>query len=330
MRHSIALALLGITLSVASPAAADRTLAQDTMSTSTPVAVSCGFCADEAFGVLFADIAGSGGLQPTDFPLTLNTISLALGAAYVSGTPAACHGIAAGGDALVHVEIWAGTSVPEVDDIHSMPVAGSPWPGEDLVFSLDDVPVTMSTPTSDGASDFNLMLNPLMLGDATTPAPTVDATHSYLRAVVVLGSEGNSSTCAPTTNAPVGFPLRDDDGVVQSHRSFIYASGAGWLWNEAAGVHGDWGIRLGVLSLAHDDGGVSDAGAGVDAATDGDAGADIDAATDVDAASVTGGGSSSCGCRAGARGGSRAGAALVALGLLAAWGRQRRARARCI
>lgn len=322
MRHSIALTLLAVTLSYASPASADRTLAQDTMSTSTPVAVSCGFCAMEAFGVVFADI-GTGGLQPSDFPLTLNSISLALGAAYVSGvgSAATCHGIAAGGDTLVHVEIWAGTTVPETADIHAMPVAGSPWPGEDLVFTLDDVPVTMSTPTTDGASDFNLMLNPLALGDATTPAPMVDATHTYLRAVVVLGATGMSSTCTPDTNAPTGFPLRDDDAVVQSHRSFIYATGAGWLWNEAVGVHGDWGIRLGVLSGPPGDAGPIDAAVVADAGADAGATA-MDAATGTDAAMIAAGGSRSCGCRAGARSSSPASAALLALLALALYSRK--------
>jgi hypothetical protein len=196
----------------------------------------------------------------------------------------------------VHVEIWAGTTIPDVDDIHAMPVAGMPWPGEDLVFSLDDVPVTMSTPTTDGAANFNLMLNTLNLSDGTTPAPVVDATHAYLRAVVVLGDMGMSSTCTPATNAPTGFPLRDDDGVVANHRAFIYANGVGWLWNEGAGVRGDWGIRLIIEPLPHADAGTSDAGTTSDAGSTSDASTMGDAGHD--AGLVAAGGSSTCSCRA--------------------------------
>jgi hypothetical protein len=298
-RLSLGLAVLA-SLALASPVRADRTLAQDTMSTATPVAVSCGFCAMEAYGVVFADIGASGGLRPSDFPLNVTSAQLALGSADV--VAGACHGLAAGGDTNVHFELWAGTTVPEMDDIHALPVAGMPWPGEDLLVSLDDYPVTMSTPTSDGAVDFNLMLNTLMLGDATTPPPRVDPPHTYLRAVVVLGDGGSSSTCTPTTAAPTGFPLRDDDMVAQDHRSFIYALGAGWLWNEAVGVRGDWGIRLTIEPLRHEDAGPVDAAVIATDAGSTDAGA-IDAATPSDAGSdaalIPSGGGATCGCRAG-------------------------------
>ncbi len=312
MRHSVVLALLGGTLVIASPALAQRTIAQDTMSMSSPVAVSCGFCAAEAYGVVFQRVGATGGLLPSDFPLRVDSILLALGAATVSGTPAACHGLAAGGDTLVHVEIWAGTTPPDAADIHAMPIAGMAWPGEDMVFVQDAVPVTMSTPTTDGAADFNLMLNTLNLGDATMPAPTVDATHTYLRAVVVLGDTGMSSTCTPATNAPTGFPLRDDDGVVTNHRAFIYATGVGWLWNEAAGVHGDWGIRLSVEPLPHGDAGAVDAGPS-DAGARSDASSTAD--TGIDAGRTAMGGSSACGCRASSPTSATGWTALAALAL---------------
>lgn len=313
MRHTIALVLLGVTLLAPRLALAQRTLAQDTMSMASPVAVECGFCAAEAYGVVFQRLSATSGLLPSDFPLSVQSISLALGAAEVTGTPAVCHGIAvpASPETLVHVEIWAGTAAPDAASIATMPVAGMAWPGEDLVIALDDVPVTMSTPTTDGAADFNLMLNTLALGDTSMAAPVVDDTHTYLRAVVVLNDGGMSSTCTPNTNAPTGFPLRDDDGVIMNHRSFIYATGVGWLWNEMAGVHGDWGIRLDVQPLPH-----ADAGVGPDAGRP-DAGVTSDAATTADAGS-TPPAAASCGCRVGARSASPlAGLALAALALAA-------------
>ncbi len=319
MRLSLAVVLLISVSSLTAPVSAQRTLAQDTMSMSSPVAVTCGFCAMEAYGVLFTSLGGSRGLSPADFPLTVQSVSLALGAAEVTGTPAVCHGLATPVDpeTLVHFELWAGNTLPDVNDIHALPVLGTAWPGEDLLITLDDVPVTMSVPTTDGGSDFNLMLNTLMLGDATMPAPVADGAHgyTYLRAVVGLGDGGNSSTCTPATSAPVGFPLRDDDGVVANHRSFLYANGAGWLWNEGAGVRGDWGIRLSIAPMAHADAGPVDGG-GLDAGS-------VDASTALDgggrdAGPAAGGGGSSCACRAGAPAsgaGSLAALAMIALAL---------------
>ncbi len=315
MKPFASLGLASLVLSLASPALAQRTIAQDTMSMSTPVAVECGFCAMEAYGEIFQRVGASGGLTPADFPLVVQSISLALGAAEV--TSGACHGIAspADPDTLVHVEMYAGGTPPDAASIASMPVAGTPWPGEDMLLSLDDIPVTMSIPTTDGAANFNLMFNTLALGDATTPAPTVSAGHQYLRVVVVLADGGNSSTCTPAMSAPTGFPLRDDDGVVANHRSFLYANGTGWLWNEVAGVHGDWGIRLSVTPLPHDDAGPIDTGSidgGVDASSTVDASA-LDAGRD--ASLVAGGGGSSCSCRVGRTSSSPAWALLALLAL---------------
>src|SRR4051812_2317325 len=70
------LALASIVLSLASPALAQRSIAQDTMSMSTPVAVECGFCAMEAYGEIFQRVGASGGLTPADFPLVVQSISL--------------------------------------------------------------------------------------------------------------------------------------------------------------------------------------------------------------------------------------------------------------
>jgi hypothetical protein len=206
MKPFASLGLASLVLSIASPALAQRMIAQDTMSMSTPVAVECGFCGMEAYGEIFQRVGASGGLTPADFPLVVQSISLAPGAAEV--TSGACHGIASPVDptTLVHVEMYAGGTPPDAASIATMPVAGTPWPGEDMLLSLDDIPVTMSIPTTDGAANFNLMFNTLGLGDATTPAPTVSAGHQYLRVVVVLADGGNSSTCTPVTNAPMPSP----------------------------------------------------------------------------------------------------------------------------
>ena len=68
MKLVVTLALACALLCVARPASAQRTIAQDTMSMSTPVAVECGFCAMEAYGEVFETI-GTGGLQPMVLPL---------------------------------------------------------------------------------------------------------------------------------------------------------------------------------------------------------------------------------------------------------------------
>jgi MYXO-CTERM domain-containing protein len=323
MRTTTMLALLF--LSLTSTAQAQRTIAQDTLSMTTPVAVECGFCSMEAFGAVFREIGTAGGLRPADFPLTVLSVSLAMGAATVTGTPGACHGEATPPDptTLVHVEIWAGVAPSGADagpmsvdamNISGQPPMGTAWTGEDLVFMQDMLPVTMSVPTTDGGSDYNFMLNTFNLGDTTTPAPTVAAGHTYLRVVVGLADGGSSSTCTPMTSAPTGFPLRDDPGsVVAPRREFIYAQGVGWMWNETAHIPGNWALRLSIEPLPHADAGPTDGGAGSDsgAARDGSA---IDVGS-VDAARASGGGGGGCGCRVGSRSHASIAALLVALAL---------------
>ncbi len=299
MRTSIFLvSALALSGALVSRASAQQTITHDTLSESAPVGLSCGFCASEAYGVIFREIGGISGLQPTAFPLEVQSVSLALGAAEVTGSPAQCHGLAAGGQALVHLEVWAGTMLVDAADIHAMPAIGTAWPGEELVASFDDLPVQMSVPTTDGGTGFNLMLNEIPLAVDPDPFPAVDETHRYLRVVVQLQDGGSSSTCTPATDAPAGFPVRDDDGTVMDHRSFIFASGGvGWLWNDAAGVHGDWGLRVKVRSLPRPDAGVD--AAGLDAGSTSDAGSRPDAAT-IDGGTTTPAPASSCGCAASA------------------------------
>lgn len=324
MRTSIVLAsALALAGALASRASAQQTIAYDTLSESAPVGLSCGFCASEAYGVIFREIGGIAGLQPTAFPLEVQSVSLALGAAEVTGSPGQCHGLAAGGQALVHLEVWAGTTLVDADDIHAMPAIGAAWPGEELVASFDDLPVQMSVPTADGGTGFNLMLNEIPLAVDPDPFPTVDETHRYLRVVVQLQDGGSSSTCAPMTDAPAGFPVRDDDGTIDDHRAFIFASGGvGWLWNDTAGVHGDWGLRVKVRSLARPDAGVD--AAGLDAGSTSDAGSTVDAAA-LDGGSTAPAPASSCGCAASVpRTSALAAIGLVGLAALLARRRSRR------
>ncbi len=288
-----------LALGPASRVLAQRTLAQDTMSETTPVALTCGFCAMEAYGVIFRDV-GAGGLTAADFPLTLRSVSLALGDADVSADGSTCTGRATGGSALVHVEIWAGATVPSGDP-RAFPAIGEAWAGETLVYGADDVPVTLSVPTTAGAAGFNLMLNAFdIVDDAGDPVVVPDG-NSYLRVAVGLGSNGlHNSICMGALEAPTGFPVRDDDGRVGPERDFIYAGGYGWAWNEAlpggVAINGDWGIRLSVvpMPIAHDAGPRGDASADLDASSD-DAGADGGAGgSDAGGAPAESG---SCSCR---------------------------------
>lgn len=314
----IGLALLLLASTSSSRASAQRTLAQDTMSETTPVALTCGFCAMEAYGVVFREV-GAGGLTAADFPLTLRSVSLALGDADVSADGSTCTGRTTGGTALVHVEIWAGATPPSGDP-QAFPVLGEAWAGETLVYAADDVPVTLSVPTTAGATGFNLMLNTFdVLGEAGEPV-VVPEGNSYLRVAVGLGSNGmHNAICTGALESPGGFPVRDDEGRVGPERGFIYAGGFGWAWNEdlpgTGSINGDWGIRLSITPM----GTPHDAGLRVDAGSDADASladAGLDAATGADAGVAPSGGGS-CSCRmAGARTSGGGAGLLLALGLL--------------
>jgi MYXO-CTERM domain-containing protein len=307
----LGLALALLALSPSSRALAQRTIAQDTMSETTPVAMTCGFCAMEAYGVVFREV-GTGGLTAADFPLTLRSFSVALGDADVSADGNTCTGRTVGGTALVHVEIWAGATPPTGDPV-GFPVLGEPWAGEELVYAADDVPVTLSVPTTDGGTGFNLMLNTFdVVGEMGEPVVVAEG-NSYLRVAVGLTSNGmHNAICVDPLESPGGFPVRDDEGRVGPERGFIYAGGFGWAWNEdlpgPGSINGDWGIRLSVLPMpsTHDAGPRLDAGAGGDASP---VDASLDAASAADAGAPTTSGS--CGCRmAGGR-------SPIAMGLLA-------------
>jgi hypothetical protein len=298
----------------ATEAAAQRLVAHDTLSRDTPSVVSCGFCGDEVIGVVFRELGGIGGLRPSDFPLRLSGVQVALAAARTDGT--SCTAESVGGTVAVEVEVWAGSTPPS-----ALPGAdvtfGMPWPGEALVFASEAVPVELSTPTMDGSTLFNLQFNAFEPRDDANEPIVVAEGNTYLRVAVRLPRSGqNNPVCAAPLETPAGFPLRDDDGRIAPERSFLYAGGVGWLWNETARVNGDWAIRVEVAPMpVARDAGSADAG-GADGGA-GDAGS-LDAGS-ADAGTLTPGGG--CGCRAGR--GAAGGGWLALLGLALALRRGR-------
>lgn len=303
MRASL---LFWLTLSALSPltrsAIAQRVIAQDTLSTSTPAAITCGFCAGERYGVIFREL-DPGGLQPADFPLTITSLRVAVASARVTGSAGAftCEGLTTGGSALADLELWAGTEPPS--DLGGLG-ADDPWTaGEELVWAAADVPLMKSTAETDGSPMIEAGFNELQPVDEMEAPIRVGPGVRYIRAVVRIqaGLEGSSASCdAAAQEPPSIFPLRDNDGVIADARSFIFAGAGGWLWNEDVGIGGDWAIRLEVRSEGAPGG---DAGPdGVDAGTRDDAGASADGGTGADAAPVSDAGTltpggGGCGCR---------------------------------
>lgn len=299
MRATILLAALGATL-VPLQADAQRIVAQDTLSASTPAAITCGFCEGERYGVIFRELA-MGGLQPADFPLTIQSLRVAIASARVTGSAPSftCEGLTVAGNALADLELWAGTELP--GDVSGVG-ADEPWTaGEELLWAAVDVPLMKSTADADGSPMIEAGFNELQPVDEMEAPIRVGADVRYIRAVVRVqaGLDGSSASCdAAGQNPPSVFPLRDNDGVIADERSFIYANGPGWLWNEDAGIGGDWAIRLEVRSdgAPGSDGGpsVSDGGAAADGGSTSDGGAtdsgDMGGTTD-------GGDGDGCGCR---------------------------------
>jgi MYXO-CTERM domain-containing protein len=311
-------------LAVLAPAGAraQRLVAHDTLSDAAPTAVTCGFCVGEAFGTIFRELEPPlRGIDPGEFPLELREVQIALAAASTTGTAPSyvCAGDAAGGTADVELEVWSGTA-PPTGDIRSMPGLAEPWAEDETLLWAGTVSVELSVPEVDGASRFQLTINrlPVVAEDGSPIRIPMPAT--YVRVVAWLTPGGASTLCdAQALEAPSGVPVRDDDGLVASERSFLHAAGTGWLWSETAGVEGDWGLRLLVVPMGTPiDGGLRDGGA-LDAAAEADAGA-----LDVDASSVDAGTpepAAGCGCRAAGTGPS---GALLLPGLALLWLRRRR------
>lgn len=294
-----------------SPAAAQVTLAQDTLSSDSPAAALCGFCGGEGFGVVFRDLSPPArGLLAEDFPLTLRSVEIALASARLDG--AMCTTDLDGGTALVDVEIWAGTTPPGATIGASAPA--EPWPGtgEELVFAATEVPIALSIPDGTATGGFMLQLNRFEVQDETGAPLRVAAGFTYLRVFVRL-----SDSTLPGPGCPFssdGSPLRDD-GRISDQRSYILANGMGFLWNEQARVNGDWAIRLQIIPSIPPgiDGGPPPDAAFVPTDVGSIDAGGPDAGTGAPDAGASVGGDGGCGCRAGRT--HTSGAGLLALGL---------------
>ncbi len=239
---------------VALPASAQQTIAYDTLSADSPVAVTCGFCSGERFGVIFRDLpAPAVGLNADDFPIQLQAMQIALASADAIGSAASytCSGSTVAGMASVGIAIYAGETVPS--DITAMP-ADDVWPSESLVYSNPDVPVERSVADETGSASYTVNFNRLVLEDDLGAPFRVEAPNTYVRVVVTLngGTDLSSASCdALMLEPPSAFAVRDNDGVIANERDFIYADGAGWIWNEdvpGGGISGDWALRLEVVA----------------------------------------------------------------------------------
>ncbi len=246
---------------LASPAAAQRTVAYDTVSEMTPAAVSCGFCAGEKFGVIFRELGPSVGLQTDEFPLTINAFKIAVASASVTLDTTTfsfqCVGSGAGGTVGVTIEAYAGPTAP-TGSILSNPMDG-PWPGETMVFA-QSADLERSVETTPGSNMYNVMINTVMVDGGAM----VDASNTYVRVVATIPSGGSSESCTALMLGPPGaVGIRDDDGRIDNEVGFVYAINeypslggipAGWHWNEdmmienptggPPGIGGDWLIRM--------------------------------------------------------------------------------------
>lgn len=233
------LALCGLLGVLVTPVHAQDRVIHDTLGPDLPTGVTCGFCAGERFGVVFRELPPPRqGLVARDFPLTLETVQVAVAAATVSAGPR-CAPAEVGGVVMAPVEVYAGEE-PPTGSIAALPADG-PWSDTETLVWAADAPLTLSTASGDGTG-YNVQFNSLEIADEEGMPIRIE-TGRYVRVVVTLPSSGEACL-AGAGESPAAFPIRDGDGVVASERSFLYASGLGWLWNEDARVTGDWGIRL--------------------------------------------------------------------------------------
>lgn len=279
------------------PTSAQRLLSHDTLTMDSPTAITCGFCSGESYGTIFRELpAPARGLEPGDFPVVVESLQVAVASARaVSSTM--CVGSISGGTGVGDVEIYAGTT-PPTGDIVANPADG-PWDGETLVWAATNVPFQRSTAETEGSAAYEVMFNNLEIVDAEEMPVRVEAPNVYLRAVVHFGdgAAGDSVPCEDLSLTPPSFfPLRDNDGRIAPERSFIYADGLGWVWNEDArvgSINGDWAIRLEITTEGVPG---TDAGPAVDAGPRRDAGL-------VDAGAADGGGGTDAGEPGGGGGG---------------------------
>src|SRR5690606_13897366 len=114
------------------------------------------------FGVVFRELpAPRRGIEPEDFPITLESVQVALASATVSPGPT-CTPSEAGGAIVAPVEIYAGAEIP-TGAITSLPSDG-PWPGEELVWAAD-APLALSPAQAGGGGRYELSFNELVVRD---------------------------------------------------------------------------------------------------------------------------------------------------------------------
>ena len=308
MRPTIArtLAAFALAACLAPPAAhAQRVVTYDTLAMGSPVAVSCGFCAGERFGVIFRELPPPArGLEAADFPLELREVHVAMASARLTGAAGsyACGGSTMGATIMAELEVWSGTT-PPAGSIAAKPAMGAWDPAEQLLW-VGPAAIQLSVSDMDGSSRYTTQFNRLIVQDAMGAPIPVDGAQRYIRVVLTLpDGMGTSSSCTDAMlTPPAGFPMRDGDGTIATERSFIYASGAGWFWNEGVpggGIGGDWGIRIEVSPMGVPvDGGVD---GGPDGGSDGgtDSGTDTgpnDGGAGADAGMADPGGGG-CSCR---------------------------------
>lgn len=263
-RTASLLVVLGLLIASASPAEAQRRIQYDTLADTTPAAISCGFCAGEKFGMVFRPLDAGGGLRPTDFPLDVNSLEIAVARTAVTGDILSgfmCMGADGGGVVTVAVEVFAGETAPR-GSIVTQPESGA-WTGETMVYS-DSAELTLSTETTAGSMMYDVMFNTVDIGGIRVEAP-----NTYLRVAVSIPGGGTSSSCAALGLTPPGaVGIRDDDGRIEVNVGYIYALNPfgglggisqGWHWNEdpeiadeqsgGAGINGEWAIRVNVTPL---------------------------------------------------------------------------------
>ncbi|AKF10532.1 hypothetical protein DB32_007681 [Sandaracinus amylolyticus] len=279
---SLSLLVLVAIVAAAPSASAQRRVQYDTLTSESPAAISCGFCAGERFGMVFRPLDSGGGLRADEFPLTLTSVDVGVARTQITGgilEGYTCSGTAGGGMVSMMIEVYAGPTAPR-GSITSMPGSG-PWPGETQVFA-ESAELNLSVETTPGSRMYEVMLTSVPI------SARVDAPNTYLRVVVTIPSGASTSaSCSDLgLEPPSAVGLRDDDGRIENNVGFIYAVEAlggavpaGWHWNEssdisdpatgATGIGGDWAIRLDVAPAGSttSDAGVRDASTTLDAGT---------------------------------------------------------------
>jgi MYXO-CTERM domain-containing protein len=212
--------------------------------------------------MVFRPLDGGRGLRADEFPLTLNSIEVAVARTQVTGSLLEgymCQGTDGGGMVTMQIEIHAGET-PPTGSITTLPESG-PWPGETMVFG-ESIELTLSEETTPGSQMYDVMFNtiPVMSGVRIEPPNT------YIRVAISIPGGGSSASCSELGITPPGaVGIRDDDGRIANNVGFIYALNPlgglggiseGWHWNEdpeisdpstgETGINGEWAIRLNV------------------------------------------------------------------------------------